>query len=786
RVDAGGGDDVVSLESANRVDLGRGDDTLEATGHVRRVDAGGGDDTVTVARADRIDLGRGDDVLTVSAQVRRVDAGGGDDTVSVHDADRVLLGRGDDTLTVTGDLGVAHGGAGHDSVTFAARQISDFDIEATLSRVILTDRFTGEEIKLTGFEEVAFQGGVSLSNRELADAYAPDAAPFITIGDGTQAITVNNPDPTVSVVWDRVVQQAVIETSVPVGPTIAARAYAMMHTAMYDAWASFDETAVRVSRDGADQDNAALEQTGGSEAQKVKAMSFAAHTVLMSLFPDLEPLFDAVLSERYGFTAGDGSVEAAIGVDAAEDLLADRLTDGANQLTGYSSDGSRYVGANGDPDSAGRNIENWTPEFRQVDDPSTGVQGFLTPHWGNVESFALEERLEGGEVVVDYNLPPAPEGFFAAAYAGSSVSLDDRSVTLTADFTLSTGEVIAAGVATDLFSLSIEERAELIGPVINAGFIRQAEEVIAYSGTLTDTGKLVAEFYEDGGGTAFPPGTWMAYAQFVSARDAHDVDTDAQLFLAMGNAVMDAGVATWEAKIEYDYARPIRAIRDLGELGLIGEPKDADGQLQLDEAGRPIYFIEAFAGFEDADDPSLGLGVQVIPATEFVTFQRPGDSSPPFAEYTSGHSAFSRAGAEVLRAFTGSDEFGAEVIFEAGSSQFETGVPEERVTLQLATFVGSDGFNGAQDLTPDALSTFLAQATASPEAWNALGMSAADQAGLSRLFGGIHFQDGDVNGRELGAAVGQQAFDLAQAFINGTVEDEDRPFNDPEMDALLV
>ena len=132
----------------------------------------------------------------------------------------------------------------------------------------------------------------------------------------------------------------------------------------------------------------------------------------------------------------------------------------------------------------------------------------------------------------------------------------------------------------------------------------------------------------------------------------------------------------------------------------------------------------------------------MILAENFIPFQRPGaDPSPPFAEYTSGHSAFSAAGAEVLRLFTGSDDFGGSVTFAPDSIQFEAGVPSDEVTLEWATF--SD---------------------------------AADEAGLSRLYGGIHFSDGDMNGRELGRETGASAFETAMAFINGTATDEDRPF----------
>lgn len=275
----------------------------------------------------------------------------------------------------------------------------------------------------------------------------------------------------------------------------------------------------------------------------------------------------------------------------------------------------------------------------------------------------------------------------------------------------------------------------LIGSVINADFIEQAEEVISLSAALTDEQKIIAEFWEDGGGTAFPPGTFMAFAQFVSARDGHSLDQDAKMFLAMANAVMDAGISTWQAKVEFDYVRPVRLIRDLGELGLIGE----EG---VDEnTGEAGWVIQAFGGF---NEDGTGRGTQTILAENFITFQRPGaDPSPPFSEYTSGHSAFSAAGAEVLRLITGSDHFGGSVTFEVDSIQFENGVPENEVTLMWETFT-----------------------------------DAADEAGLSRLYGGIHFNDGDLNGRSLGRDVGAAAYDTAQDFIDGVAGASDRPFAD--------
>jgi hypothetical protein len=243
---------------------------------------------------------------------------------------------------------------------------------------------------------------------------------------------------------------------------------------------------------------------------------------------------------------------------------------------------------------------------------------------------------------------------------------------------------------------------------------------VLFRSGLTEEQKLIAEVWEDGAGTAFPPGSWMTFGQFVSARDGHDLDADAQMFFALANALMDAGIAAWEAKTHYDYVRPVRAIRELGDLGLIGAP----GTDEL--TGEIGHVVEAWAG--------PGADAATILAENFITYQTPGsDVSPPFAEYISGHSAFSAAGAAVLALYAGSDSFGAGIEFAPGSSRFEPGLtPSETVTLSWDSFT-----------------------------------DAADEAGISRLYGGIHFEDGDLYGRTLGRAAGEAAFREAMVLIAG-------------------
>ncbi len=700
---------------------GRGPDDVRVGGDAGWLWTWRGDDDVWIGgNAGWVNTWRGDDDVRVDGDVGVLRTGRGDDAVTFGGGSGwIHLGRGDDRLELAAVGVTADGGAGFDRLV-TAQGLEAFDVVVADGRVTLHDVSRGATTELSGFEAFAF-AGTEYTVAELARA---SAAPEIRVADGTQAVTVENDDPTVSVIWDRAVQQAVIETDSAVGPTVASRAYALLHTAIYDAWASYDPVAVRVSFD-LDGDNAAnAEDAIATDANKAKAMSFAAFTVLNELFPDQSASFAEVMALELGYPlVDDGSQEALIGLDAAEDLMGLRRVDGSNQLGGYESDA--YTPVNPHPNAI-TDITRWTPESVPIDpEDDDPEQSFLTPQWQEVESFALPEDATGA-TVYDGIRPPPPEPFFTAAFAGSTLDLAAATITLAAPLVLD-GESLAAGETVAVSN-------ELIGEVINPGFIEQAEVVIDFSANLDDLGKIDAEFWEDGAGTAFPPGTFMTFAQYVSARDDHDLDQDAALFLAMGNAVMDAGIAAWESKIFYDYVRPVRAIRDLGELGLIGE-------LGVDElTGESGYVVEAFGGFDPVTGD--GLGTRTILAENFQTFQRPfSEPSPPFAEYVSGHSTFSASGAEVLRLFTGSDAFGGSVTFAPGSTQFEAGVPAEETTIAWETFT-----------------------------------DAADDAGLSRLFGGIHFEQGDEDGRDLGRAVGASAYELAQSFVDGTATDADRPF----------
>jgi hypothetical protein len=258
---------------------------------------------------------------------------------------------------------------------------------------------------------------------------------------------------------------------------------------------------------------------------------------------------------------------------------------------------------------------------------------------------------------------------------------------------------------------SSDELRSPLGParVGSPEFLAQAQALIDVSAALTDEEKLTAEYWADGPRSELPPGHWNLFAQQVSHRDRtgeseHDLDQEVKLFFALTNAIFDAGCCAWDNKRAYDSVRPITAIRYLF-------------------AGKKI---RAWGG--------PGRGTQTIAGEGWFPYQPTSFPTPPFAEYSSGHSNFSAAGAEILKLFTGSDRFDGSVTFPVGSSRIEPGlVPSSELTLTWATF-----------------------------------SAAAAQAGISRRYGGIHFEQGDLDARAIGGVAARHCWASALTYFDGT------------------
>jgi hypothetical protein len=463
--------------------------------------------------------------------------------------------------------------------------------------------------------------------------------PALPIGPGPlQPIDNYGPRPDDNVVlrWDE--QTLALFRALKTGPTINARALAIVHTTMYDAWAPYDSKAVGTRLGG----SLRRPTEEHNLAYKSMAISYAAYRALLNLFPAKAADVTAFMT-ALGYDPNDQSTDptspAGVGNTAAAAVLAFRANDGSNQAGGY-ADTTGYVPVN-TPDQVNDPF-HWQP--LRVPDGNGGftVQKFLTPQWRNVTPFALT----------------SPDQFELPGPTPTTLLLLDQEVT----------------------------------------------DTLLQSATLTDQSKMRAEYWADGPNSETPPGHWCLFAQAISRARGYSLDNDVKMFFALANAELDASIAAWSAKREWDYVRPITAVH----------------------VRKKNQLVLAWAG--------PYKGTRLIWGQDWQPYQPATFPTPPFPEYVSGHSTFSGAGARVLQQFTGSDTFGARVTVPAGSSRVEPGAtPLLPVVLQWATF-----------------------------------SAARDEAGDSRRQGGIHFPDADHNGRTLGTSVGQNALAKSQTYFNGT------------------
>lgn len=187
-----------------------------------------------------------------------------------------------------------------------------------------------------------------------------------------------------------------------------------------------------------------------------------------------------------------------------------------------------------------------------------------------------------------------------------------------------------------------------------------AQEVYTTVKGLTDAQRATALYWADGGGTCTPPGHSISIlCQCMKVEDGNLEDC-AIGFAKLGMAVNDAFIACWDTKFRYNLIRPVSYIG-----------------LYIDD------------DWTDADLPV---------------------ATPPFPEYTSGHSVQSGAMAEVMGELMGRD------------------------------FPFTDNTQTAFGFAPRTYASFE---------------EAAQEAAISRLYGGIHYRAAIERGLEQGKHVGE-------------------------------
>jgi hypothetical protein len=162
-----------------------------------------------------------------------------------------------------------------------------------------------------------------------------------------------------------------------------------------------------------------------------------------------------------------------------------------------------------------------------------------------------------------------------------------------------------------------------------------------------------------------PPGHWHEIAATIARDKNLSVPESARLFALLGMAQADAAIVCWEAKYRWNFWRPVTAIRRATE----------DGNPQTEADPNWDHLLVA----------------------------------PPFPSYTSGHSSFSKASAQVLTHF-----FGTDLV----------------------------SFTARSDSLPGVFRTFKSLT------------ECADEVGMSRIYGGIHFSFDNEEGKRTGGLVG--------------------------------
>lgn len=313
------------------------------------------------------------------------------------------------------------------------------------------------------------------------------------------------PEATVAYRWLDILQETTARDVDKVGarPTIISRQMAIPMTAMFDAWAAYDERAVG-TRLGGTLRRPPAERT---QPNREKAIAHAMHRTLVYVFPGEADYVRAAMV-RMGHDPDADSRDPAdpvgIGNLVADALIAYRRDDGANQhgdAAGSSgepySDYSGYRPRNSvdqlvDPDC-------WQPKEFTALDGRKFAPGGLTPHWGRVKTFALD--------------------------------------------------------ASDQFRPGPQPKVG--DPRLKA----ELDEVIRYHASLTPMQKAIVEFMRDGPRSTGQSGHWLRFAQDLSRRDRYDLEQDVKLFFCVANVCMDTFIACWEAKYVYDSSRPMTLVR---------------------------------------------------------------------------------------------------------------------------------------------------------------------------------------------------------------------------------
>ncbi|HXJ61134.1 MAG TPA: vanadium-dependent haloperoxidase [Verrucomicrobiae bacterium] len=591
-------------------------------------------------------------------------------------------------------------------------------------------------------------------------------------------------------------------------PPAQARNYFSLSVCMYDAWAAYDPVAIGyVYRDKHTAPDIA--------AARSNAISYAAFRMLIERHVYSRTAFNTLVLDTnlfisLGFsptnTTRDTSTPIGVGNTIYDKVSLWFSNDGSRQTNGtpYNpaqpslipnaypdypvGDPRRYVYVNPalavypNPETMGPcglddgfgngivDVNHWQRlnVVTAVDDngfPASVQQRFLGAQWFWVRPFSLTRPDENSL----WNDPGPPPYFGGATHAQFIHEIVE-------DIRASSQLTVADGVTIDI-SPGVYGNNSLDDPPAHYefpniydghGHTNNPATGLPYGSNLVKRGdyaRALSEFWADGPNSGTPPGHWNVVANDMSDSPSlvkriggtgpivDDLEWDVKMYLALNAATHDAACACWALKRFYDGWRPISAIRYVGGLGQSSYPSLPSYNVRgLPLISNLIELVTAssvssgrHAGLTPGKIAVLGWpgetpqravpnGVHWMQAECWTTYQRSNYVVPAFPGYFSGHSTFSRSAAEVLTALTGSEYFPGGIITYTITNLANEKGPSAPVPLQYATYY-----------------------------------DAADAAGMSRIWGGIHPHIDNLAGRRAGAEIGKGVWALVKKYWDGSV-----------------
>jgi hypothetical protein len=637
--------------------------------------------------------------------------------------------------------------------------------------------------------EILLRGLNACSRRILGVGAVVFAA--LALDSGATGINWYVPNPNYSIArnWsERILEGIRMDTP---HPPVHARNLFSFSVCMYDAWAAYDPNAVgfiyRGKHTAPDIASARREAISYAMYRMMLERHAYSRTATNQAFAN--PNFMAALGYDTNNVSRDTNTPAGIGNSIYDAVSAWFINDGSRQANGtpfptanppvgypgYPAGhprGYAFLNERMNPFAPGTTFDGTNTLFdvniwqrlvvaNAIDQngfPFPPLQPYVGAQWLWVRPFSLS-RIDENKVWIDPG-PPPNLGTTKAWFLSNLVEVIRYSSELTT----------ADGVMTNISPAAIGNNT--LGANDGQGYTANPVTGMPYADNIVlrgDFTRALTEFWADGPSSETPPGHWNSIANHVSDDMASNaipfrvggtgpvvdrLEWDIKLYFTLNAALHDAACAAWSVKRFYNGWRPISAIRHCGGLGQSSDPGlpsyHTDGlplvpnliELVTDatvasgrHAGLTSGKIAVFCWPGQPEDPANETsGVKWIHAEDWIAYQKRTFVTPAFPGYISGHSTFSRAAAEAMTSFTGSKWFpGGLGIFTLPSLINEAG-PTAPVTLQWASYY-----------------------------------DAADQVGLSRIWGGIHPPADDFPGRRVGAEVGQSAWALASKFFDGSV-----------------